>query len=101
MTSKELEIVRLMNPELLKFDVDIASIPDTYERIEYFKKMMEEMYLEGLAYGWSYGTRKNSNYSSSVILKLLEENAQTRVPGERFEKRKGGRRSRSKKNENE
>lgn len=90
MTSKELEIVRLMNPELLKFDVDIASIPDTYERIDYFKKMMEEMYLEGLAYGWSYGTRKNSNYSSSVILKLLEENAQTRVPGERFEKRKGG-----------
>ena len=95
MTSKEFDLVRLMNPELLKFDVDIATIPDTYERIGSFRKMMEEMYLEGLAYGWSYGTRKNSNYSSSVIMKLLEENAQIRVPYERFEKRKGGRRSKS------
>lgn len=95
MTSKEFELVRLMNPELLKFDVDIASIPDTYERIEYFRKMMEEMYLEGLAYGWSYGTRENSNYSSSVIMRLLEDNAYIRVPGERMERR-GRKRSKRK-----
>lgn len=100
MKNEEFELVRLMNPELLKFNIDIMSIPSTSKRIEYFQSMMMEMYLEGLAYGWSYGTRDNSNYSSSAIMRLLEVNARIRVPGERFEKRKGGRKSK-RRNEDE
>lgn len=95
MKNEEFELVRLMNPELLKFNIDIMSIPSTSKRIEYFQSMMMEMYLEGLAYGWSYGTRENSNYSSSVIMRLLEDNAYIRVPGERMERR-GRKRSKRK-----
>lgn len=94
MTADEYELIRLMNPELLKFDADIASIPSQSERIEYFRKMMAEMYLEGLGFGWSYANRKNSNFSSSAIMRLLEVNAQIRVPGEKIEHKKGGRKPR-------
>ena len=87
MTADEYELIRLMNPELLKFDADIASIPSQSERVEYFRKMMAEMYLEGLGFGWSYANRPHK-YASSAIMRLLETNAERRVPGETNGKRK-------------
>ena len=81
-----------MNPELLKFDVDVASIPSQSERIEYFQKMMMEMYLEGLGFGWSYANRPHK-YNSSAIMRLLDINAKKRVPGENMEATRGKRRT--------